>query len=98
MVIEKACFTIHEGLEAKFEETFREAVKLIASIKGYRHYSLTNSIESERKYVILIEWDSLTAHTEGFMKSSQFQEFTDMMDPFLLNVEMEHLVPIQTDK
>ncbi len=98
MIIEKAYFTIHEGLETEFEEAFLKAVKLITSIEGYNHYSLTKSMESERKYVILIEWASLAAHTEGFMKSSQFEEFTAIVDPFLENVEMEHLIPIQTDK
>ncbi|WP_347550127.1 antibiotic biosynthesis monooxygenase [Pseudalkalibacillus hwajinpoensis] len=97
MVIEKAYFTINKGLELDFEEAFTDAVKLIASIPGYQNYRLTKSVEAERKYVIFVEWESLSAHTEGFMESSQFEEFTKLMDPFLANVEMEHLVTIASD-
>lgn len=98
MIIEKAYFVIHEGLETEFEKAFSEAVELIAATNGYQHYSLTKTVESERKYVIFIEWDSLEAHTEGFMKSQRFEQFTNKIDPFLEHVEMEHLVPIRSDK
>ncbi|TKD71404.1 hypothetical protein FBF83_00920 [Pseudalkalibacillus hwajinpoensis] len=98
LITEKAYFTIHEGLETKFEEAFSEAVDLIAATKGYQHYTLTKSIEFDRKYVIFIEWDSLAAHTEGFMNSNRFEQFTKKMDPFLEHVEMEHLVQIHSDK
>ena len=98
LIIEKAYFTIHAGLETKFEEAFAEAVNLIAETKGYHQYTLTKSIESERKYVIFIEWESLADHTEGFMKSNRFMQFTQKIDPFLENAEMEHLVQIKSDK
>lgn len=98
MIIEKAYFVIHEGLETEFEKAFSEAVELIAATNGYQHYTLTKSIESDRKYVIFIEWDSLVAHTEGFMNSQRFEQFTKRMDPFLEHVEMEHLAHIHSDK
>ena len=97
MVIEKAYFTIHEGLESKFEATFKEAVRYVAETKGYISYRLLKSIETERKYVILIEWETLVSHTEGFMSSHRFEKFTSLMDPFLESVEMEHLAPLQSD-
>ncbi|MDQ0483174.1 antibiotic biosynthesis monooxygenase family protein [Guptibacillus hwajinpoensis] len=98
MIIEKAYFVIHERLETEFEKAFSEAVELIAATNGYQHYTLTKSIEAERKYVIFIEWDSLAAHTEGFMNSQRFEQFTKKMDPYLEHVEMEHLVQIHSDK
>ncbi|WP_273835428.1 antibiotic biosynthesis monooxygenase family protein [Guptibacillus sedimenti] len=97
MVIEKAYFTIHEGLESKFEATFKEAVRYIAETDRYMNYRLLKSIETERKYVIFIEWETLTSHTEGFMSSVRFEKFTSLVDPFLENVEMEHLAPIDSD-
>ncbi|WP_377888991.1 antibiotic biosynthesis monooxygenase family protein [Alkalihalobacillus sp. R86527] len=95
MVIEKAYFTIHKGMEESFEETFSKAVELISVTPGFINHQLTKSIETESKYVIFVEWDSLAAHTEGFMKSDRFNEFVSMMDPFLDKVEMEHLVPLK---
>ncbi|PFG13298.1 antibiotic biosynthesis monooxygenase family protein [Bacillus sp. es.036] len=97
MVIEKAYFTIHEGLESTFEATFKEAVRYIAETAGYIHYRLLKSIESERKYVIFIEWETLASHTEGFMSSDRFEKFTSLVEPFLENVEMEHLTPVHSD-
>ncbi|MCA0988316.1 antibiotic biosynthesis monooxygenase family protein [Guptibacillus algicola] len=94
MVIEKACFTVHKGMEEDFEETFSKAVEFISVTPGFINHQLTKSIETKSKYVILVEWDSLEAHTEGFMKSERFNEFVSMMDPFLDTVEMEHLEPI----
>lgn len=97
MVIEKAIFTIREGLESKFVEAFKEAVPYIAETEGYINYRLLKSVETERKYVILIEWETLASHTEGFMSSDRFEKFTSLVDPFLENVEMEHLAPLQSD-
>ncbi|WP_270182156.1 antibiotic biosynthesis monooxygenase family protein [Alkalihalobacillus sp. CinArs1] len=97
MVIEKAAFIVNEGMEKDFEETFMKAVQYISASPGFISHQLTKSIETESKYVIFVEWDSLAAHTEGFMKSDRFNEFVSLMDPFLKNVEMEHLVPITTD-
>jgi heme-degrading monooxygenase HmoA len=50
---------MHEGLESKFEATFKEAVLYIAETDGYMNYRLLKSIETERKYVIFIEWETL---------------------------------------
>ena len=97
MIIEKAYFTIHEGLEPKFEETFKEAVRYISETEGYMNYRLLKSVETELKYVILIEWETLASHTEGFMTSDRFEKFTSLVDPFLENVEMEHLAAIHSD-
>ncbi|WP_273852682.1 antibiotic biosynthesis monooxygenase family protein [Guptibacillus spartinae] len=97
MVIEKAYFTIHAGLESEFEATFKEAVLFIAETEGYMNYRLLKSIETDRKYIILIEWETLASHTEGFMSSDRFKKFTSLVDPFIENVEMEHLAPLQSD-
>lgn len=95
MVIEKAEFTVHNGMEESFVENFSNTVHLITATKGYRKHQLTKSIESENKYVVFVEWDSLAAHTECFMKSERFKEFVHTINPFIDTVEMEHLTQVQ---
>jgi heme-degrading monooxygenase HmoA len=69
MILEIAVLTIREGQSEEFEKAFRRASPLIASIPGYIRHELQHCIENSNRYVLLVDWESIEAHTIGFRNS-----------------------------
>ncbi|MCY8394978.1 antibiotic biosynthesis monooxygenase [Bacillus spizizenii] len=82
MVREAAMLHIKEGLEQEFEEAFRQAAPIIAGMKGYITHSLSKCLEETHKYLLLVEWETLEDHTEGFRGSSEYQEWKALLHRF----------------
>ena len=86
MILEVATLDVKLGQEADFEQAFDKAQKIIASMKGYRSHQLQRSIENDSRYILLVEWETLKDHTEGFRNSEEYQEWKAVLhhfyDPF----------------
>ncbi len=86
MILEVAVLIVKEGHEDQFEKDFSIAGKYISSIKGYKGHSLKRCIEQSNKYLLLVDWNTLEDHTEGFRKSGQYKHWKDLLhhyyDPF----------------
>lgn len=79
MVLELATLDIKPGQEAAFERDFNVAAKIIAASAGYIGHDLQRCIEKRRRYILLVRWGSLAAHTEGFRKSSPYLEWKKLL-------------------
>lgn len=73
---------MHPGEEADFEAAFEQARPLISSQAGFRSLSLSRSIESPNHYLLLVEWDNIEAHTDGFRGSSEYQDWKQLLHHF----------------
>ena len=86
MILEAAPLQVKPGQSAAFEAAFAEAQKIIASMPGYRGHELQRCLEREGHYLLLVRWDSVADHEEGFRKSPQYQEWKRLLhhfyDPF----------------
>ncbi|AZV48954.1 antibiotic biosynthesis monooxygenase [Bacillus halotolerans] len=82
MVREAAMLHIKEGLEQEFEDAFRLAAPIIAGMKGYITHSLSKCMEETHKYLLLVEWETLEDHTEGFRGSSEYKEWKALLHRF----------------
>nr|WP_315593615.1 antibiotic biosynthesis monooxygenase family protein [uncultured Cupriavidus sp.] len=83
MIVEIADLRIHAGQNSNFETAVRMALETILSkSSGFRRYTLERSIESTERYVLLIEWDSVEAHTKGFRESPAFEKWREVVGPF----------------
>lgn len=86
MILEAASLQVKAGEGAAFESAFREARAIISSMAGYRSHELQRCIERDGQYLLLVRWESLAAHEEGFRKSPQYQEWRKLLhhfyDPF----------------
>lgn len=86
MIREHALLPVHPSQEPAFEAAFAEARPLIAAQPGFRSLSLSRSIESPSTYLLLVEWDSVEAHTEGFRRSPEYAAWRELLhrfyDPF----------------
>lgn len=79
MVLEAAMLSIKPGMTEEFEDSFREASPLIASIDGYLGHELQRCLEDDCKYLLLVRWRSLEDHTEGFRESPQYQQWKALL-------------------
>jgi heme-degrading monooxygenase HmoA len=86
MILEVAILDVREGACESFESDFHVAEKIISSIPGYLSHELQRCIEKTARYILLVRWESLEAHTMGFRQSPQYQEWKRLLhhyyDPF----------------
>ena len=86
MVLEHAVLQVMSGREIEFEESFHEAVGIISSMPGFRSLRLERCVEDPRRYLLLVEWNRLEDHTEGFRSSAEYQRWKALLhhfyDPF----------------
>jgi heme-degrading monooxygenase HmoA len=66
MILEIAILHVKPGLQEKFEADFATAGQYISSINGYIEHTLQKCLEQENKYALLVKWQKLEDHTEGF--------------------------------
>jgi len=86
MILEVAILYVRAGQEIQFENDFRAAGKFISSIKGYVRHRLHKCLEQKNKYLLVVDWENLEDHTEGFRKSAAYLEWKKLLhhyyDPF----------------
>ena len=86
MILEVAILDILENQNAAFEAAFAKAEKIIASMKGYVEHELQHCMEKQNRYILLVKWERLEDHTEGFRQSAEYQDWKKLLhhfyDPF----------------
>lgn len=86
MVLEVAVLDVLPGQQDTFEAAFTEAQAIIASMPGYLSHQLQRCVERDGRYLLLVEWQTLEAHTEGFRGSPEYQRWKALLhhfyDPF----------------
>lgn len=85
-MLEVAILNVRSGQGEAFEAAFREAQAIIASMPGYERHELRRCVEARDRYLLLVWWDSLESHTEGFRKSAGYARWRALLhhfyDPF----------------
>ena len=82
MVLEHAVLQVVPGQETSFEEAFAAAKNIIAASPGFRSLSLSRCLEHDRRYLLLVEWDSLADHVEGFRTSPGYDKWRRLLHHF----------------
>ena len=82
MVIEHAHLPVRAGLEAEFETAFGEAKPIIAGMQGFRSLTLSRCVERPHTYLLLVEWDRLEDHTQGFRGSPEYERWRSLLHHF----------------
>ena len=95
MILEHAVLEVVPGGEEEFEGAFDEAQRIIASMPGFCSLRLDRCVERPSRYVLLVEWERLEDHTEGFRRSPEYRQWRALLhhfyDPFPV---VEHYRPI----
>ena len=91
MILEVAILDVIPGKEKDFQSDFLKAQKIISSMSGYVEHELQRCIENPSRHILLVRWETLENHTEGFRRSPQYQVWRKLLhhyyDPF---PEVEH--------
>lgn len=85
MILELATIDIKPGTNAEFEQSLEKAQAVISQSKGYLGHDFKKCVEQQNRYVLLIRWESLEAHTIGFRESELFKEWRGWIGPFFEN-------------
>jgi heme-degrading monooxygenase HmoA len=85
-ILEVAILDVIPGQEKDFEAAFLRACAIISSMPGYISHELRHGVEKENRYLLLVHWESLEAHTVGFRGSEKYLEWKKLLhhfyDPF----------------
>ena len=86
MVLEVAILQLRPGQSRAFEAAFREAQQILAASPGVQRHELRRCLEAADRYLLLVWWDSLESHTQGFRGSAAYQRWRALLhgfyDPF----------------
>ena len=73
MITEQALLDVRPGREPEFEAAFAQAQTIIASMPGFASLRLLRCLEMPHRYLLLVEWERLEDHTEGFRGSPAYE-------------------------
>ena len=82
MILELAILDVRPAETTEFEVAFKEAKAIISAMPGFDHLQLQRCIEDPNRYVLLVRWDRLEDHTEGFRNSPDYQRWRALLHHF----------------
>ncbi|MGC1310109.1 MAG: antibiotic biosynthesis monooxygenase [Phormidesmis sp.] len=86
MILEVAILDVKPEQAQSFETAFTRAQTIIASMEGYVSHDLKRCLENSSRYILLVQWETLEAHTRGFRESVKYQQWKSLLhhyyDPF----------------
>jgi heme-degrading monooxygenase HmoA len=86
VILEHALLPVRPGQEAAFEAAFTDARAIIAAMPGFGGLTLSRCLERPGIYLLLVQWERLEDHTDGFRGSPEYQRWRALLhhfyDPF----------------
>ena len=82
MIVEHALLHIKPGCTGDFEQAMLEAKPLITCQPGFKSIELRRSSGQENQYLLLVEWDRIESHQDGFRKSSEYEKWRTLLHDF----------------
>ncbi len=82
MILEHALLQVKSGLEAQFEAAMGQALPLIQATPGFIRLEVRPCLESKGKYLLLVQWQTLESHTQGFRGSERYGEWKRLLHNF----------------
>ena len=82
-IVEVADFSVSPEQHDAFGAALTQAATTVLSqAQGYQAHQILASHETPGRYVLLVDWDSVEAHTVGFRESAVFAEWRSLIGPF----------------
>lgn len=81
-MLEVAILDVRPGRSDAFEAAFLEARRILSASPGHQRHELRRCVEDPDRYLLLVWWDSLESHTEGFRKSPGYQRWRELLHSF----------------
>ncbi len=82
MILESAILTVRPGQAEAFEAAMKQARPLIAASPGFQKIEVRPCLERPGNYLLLVWWDRLEDHTEGFRTSERYEKWRSLLHHF----------------
>ena len=96
MVLEIAEIRIAPGKQAEFDAAIAHGLDTVLSKSpGYRAHQVHRGVESPERYILMVWWETLGAHTVEFRASPLFAQWRSIVGPFFAEPpRVEHFQPV----
>jgi heme-degrading monooxygenase HmoA len=96
VITEHALLEVVEGREDEFVGAMQSAQQFIAGSAGFLSLRLERCLERPHCFLLLVEWERLEDHTDGFRGSAAYQDWREALhhfyDPFPVVEHFETVV------
>jgi heme-degrading monooxygenase HmoA len=96
MITEHALLEVIPGREQEFVEAMERAKAIIAGSPGFVSLRVERGVERPGCFLLIVEWERLEDHTEGFRGSPAYDEWSEALhhfyDPFPVVEHFEAVV------
>ena len=82
MIVEHAILDVASAQAAAFEAALHQALPLIAATHGFMGFEVRPCLETPGRYLLLVRWATLEAHTIGFRESDRYPEWRALLHHF----------------
>jgi heme-degrading monooxygenase HmoA len=82
MIVEHALLQVKPGQSAAFEAAMAKAQPLIAASPGFQGLEVRPAAEEPGLYLLLVRWDDVASHRDGFRSSDRYQEWRKLLHHF----------------
>ena len=82
MILEHALLKVRAGEEAAFEAAMANAKPLIAASPGFLGIEVRPAPETVGLYLLLVRWESIAHHRDGFRTSDRYQHWRALLHRF----------------
>jgi heme-degrading monooxygenase HmoA len=82
MIVEQTLLHIRDGQAEAFESAMQRAVTLISASPGFRGIEVRPASEEQNLYLLIVRWDDIASHRNGFRLSARYKEWRDILHGF----------------
>lgn len=82
MILEHVCTKVNLERASDYLAAFSRARPLVLRQQGCLSCRLLPKVGENGTFLLLIEWETKSAHTEGFRKSIEYAEWSELLHPF----------------
>jgi heme-degrading monooxygenase HmoA len=82
MILEHALLQVRPGQEAAFEAALAKAKPIISVSPGFQGIEVRRGCEAPGLYLLIVHWDTIADHRDGFRKSDRYQQWRALLHPF----------------
>ena len=84
MILEMARIQIDPARKSEFLAAVAQAAPLFQAAAGCRSMRIAPVVEHAAQFMLLVEWETLADHMEGFRNSAAFQQWRALAGPFFV--------------
>ena len=82
MILEHAVLNIKKGQSTAFEAALAKARALIEASEGFQKMEVRPCVETKDRYLLLVWWSTVEAHTNGFRQSDRYGPWREALHGF----------------